>query len=325
VCTTIVESGVDIPSANTLVIDDSDRYGLAQLYQIRGRVGRSEVQAYAYLYYEPEKILTEDTKNRLRAIREFTALGSGYQIAMRDLEIRGVGNVLGAEQHGHMIQVGFEMYCELLDQAIDAAQQGKELSDDGPEPSVIDINVTALIPDKYVGHVDVKLNEYKRLANTSSEKALDVIEAEWQDRFGPVPDKTQTLLQLTRLRIQATDLTIPMVRSDDEYLRISVPYTLQQWMKLQQQMPPALGQKLRWVAGVRTNENSSATLLYRLNGMDGLKQLKLVTELFGALKPLITQLKAQLEVEAANNAKQALLPAATRSPSISEQRRAMMK
>jgi transcription-repair coupling factor (superfamily II helicase) len=282
--TTIVESGVDIPSANTLIIDDADRYGLAQLYQLRGRVGRSDVQAYAYLYYDAEKDLSDEAKRRLQAIRELTALGSGYHIAMRDMEIRGVGNILGAEQHGHMVQVGFEFYCELLNEAVEAAQAGEVVADEGPEPSVIDLNVTALIPEAYVGGQDVKLSEYRRLAAVHSERALELILAEWQDRFGPVPWQAAQLVELARLRVQATHLGIPLVRSDDSELRIQVPYSLKQWMSLQGDLPQGLGNKFRWVAPAKANDPKSLPLLqHRHNGNRPEALLKLVQQLFSAL------------------------------------------
>src|SRR3984957_13378951 len=122
VCTTIIESGLDIPNVNTIIINEADKLGLAQMYQLRGRVGRSDVQAYAYCLYKPEKVLSETAQNRLKAIREFTSLGSGYQIALRDMEIRGVGNILGAEQHGHMLAVGFDLYCKLLEESVSELQ-----------------------------------------------------------------------------------------------------------------------------------------------------------------------------------------------------------
>ena len=284
-CTTIIESGVDIPNANTLVIDDADRYGLAQLYQIRGRVGRSETQAYAYLYYSPEKQLTDDAKNRLRAIREFTALGSGYQIAMRDMEIRGVGNILGAEQHGHMIQVGFDMYCEMLDEAVEAAKKGEEPPEELAEPSVIDLNVTAFIPDKWVGDGDVKLNEYKHLAAITTENGLDMKLAEWKDRFGPVPAEAEELVRLARLRVQASELGIPLVRSDDEMMRISAPYTLQDWLAWQKKLPKKFA-KMRWVAAVRTSsETGLPTLQLKHMGlMSGQDMVEYLLDLFKRLK-----------------------------------------
>ena len=299
VATTIIESGVDIPNANTLIIDDADRYGLAQLYQIRGRVGRSDVQAYAYLYHDPDKLLTEDAKNRLRAIREFTALGSGYQIAMRDMEIRGVGNLLGAEQHGHMMQIGFEMYCELLNQAVEAAHKGERLEEQSQEPAVIDLNVTAFIPETYVGSRDVKLQEYRRLAAAKSETQLDLIVAEWQDRFGKVPAPAKQLVHLARLRVQSTELEIPLVRSDEEQLKISVSYGLKQWMSLQQILPTGMASKLRWVAPAKSNEGHSfATLHYKHMGASGERLLQFVTDLFRALLDLKKTGQIQEAVEA---------------------------
>ncbi|MDX2086108.1 MAG: transcription-repair coupling factor, partial [Candidatus Melainabacteria bacterium] len=284
-CTTIIENGVDIPTANTMVIDRADRFGLAQLYQLRGRVGRSDVQAYAYCYYDPERLLSEDAKNRLRAIREFTALGSGYHIALRDMEIRGVGNILGAEQHGHMMSVGFDMYCDMLQDEIEAAQEGREVEEKA-EASIIDLNVTAFIPTAWVGDADVKLTEYKRLANIDSERALDIIQAEWVDRFGAIPTETHQLVNLTRLRIQATDLGIPLVRADDTYLRISVPYGLQEWMKLQNQLSPKLGKPLRWVAPVRAKESSLPTLLLRHQAYSPNQMVQFLLALFKELKTL---------------------------------------
>jgi transcription-repair coupling factor (superfamily II helicase) len=288
-CTTIVESGVDIPNANTLIMDDANRYGLAQLYQIRGRVGRSDHQAYAYLYYPPDTQLTDDAKNRLRAIRELTALGSGYHIAMRDMEIRGVGNILGAEQHGHMIQVGFDLYCDMLNQAVEAVQAGKSpLLEEEKEPSIIDLNVTALIPEKWVGDRDVKLSEYKRLANINSLKGLELLLAEWRDRFGPVPEQAEQLVRLARLRVLATLLGIPLVRNDETSLRISVPYNLQAWMGLQAKLGHVTHvDKLRWMAAVRSSAGEGSgcpTLVLRHTALSPAGQVAFLLSLFEELR-----------------------------------------
>lgn len=286
-CTTIIESGLDIPSANTMIVDRADRFGLAQLYQIRGRVGRSNVQAYAYCYYDPERNLTEDARDRLRAIREFTSLGSGYQIALRDLEIRGVGNVLGSEQHGHMVAVGFDLYCQMLEESIHELQTGEVAEE--KEPAIIDINVTALIPDKWVGDRDVKLMEYKRLASVDSELAIEIIQAEWKDRFGEIPKETQMLMNLVRLRIMATELKIPQVRADDESLRITVPYTLQEWLYLQKQLPVDIGRKARWVPGVTSKQGSLPVLIVKLLGMTGEDQVDYLREMFTHLLKIINE------------------------------------
>lgn len=292
-CTTIIESGLDIPSVNTIIIDRADRFGLAQLYQIRGRVGRSDIQAYAYLYYDPEKEITQDAKERLRAIREFTTLGSGYQIALRDLEIRGVGNVLGSEQHGHMIAVGFDLYCQMLEEEIQEIQEGKPT--EVKEDSIIDLNVTALIPDKWVGNRDVKMMEYKRLADVDSELAIKIIRAEWNDRFGEIPPQTEQLLNLVRLRIKATELGFPLVRSDDDHIRISVPYSLQEWMYLQKKMPKDLGKKARWVPGVTSQQGSTPTLLVKHLGMEGSEQVDFLQEFFDGLSPLIKEAQEEFD------------------------------
>lgn len=286
-CTTIIESGLDIPSANTIILDRSDRFGLAQLYQIRGRVGRSNVQAYAYCYYDPERNLTEDARDRLRAIREFTSLGSGYQIALRDLEIRGVGNVLGSEQHGHMVAVGFDLYCQMLEESIQELQTGTVQEE--KEPAIIDINVTALIPDAWVGDRDVKLMEYKRLGSVDSELAIDIIQAEWKDRFGEIPKETLMLVNLVRLRILATELKIPQVRADDEALRLSIPFTLQEWLFLQKQLPADLGKKARWVPGVTSKQGSLPVLLVKHLGMDGEDQVEYLTQLFTHLLKIVNK------------------------------------
>jgi transcription-repair coupling factor (superfamily II helicase) len=291
VCTTIIESGVDIPNVNTIVIDRADRFGLAQLYQIRGRVGRGPIQAYAYCYYEPEKQLTDDAKTRLKAIREFTTLGSGYQIALRDLEIRGVGNILGSEQHGHMISVGFDLYTQMLEESI---EEVKGITIETKESSIIDLNVTALIPDKWVGSKDVKLHEYKRLAGVETERQLDIIQSEWRDRFGDIPKQTEQLVKLAQLRIMATDLGIPLVRGDDESIRISVPFGLQEWMRYQAQLPDAIGKKARWIPGVSAKQGSQATLTVKSLTMSGADQVDYLLSLFRGLRTIRAKLMAKV-------------------------------
>lgn len=292
-CTTIIESGLDIPNANTMIMDRSDRFGLAQLYQIRGRVGRSDIQAYAYCYYEPDKVLTQDAQERLRAIREFTQLGSGYQIALRDMEIRGVGNVLGAEQHGHMVAVGFDLYCQMLEENIQALQ-GKLV--EHQQDSVVDLNVSAFIPDDWIDDKNLKLTEYKRLADIRSLRALDIIQNEWQDRFGDIPETSQTLIRLVKLRILATELAIPMIRENDEEMRFSVSYGLQEWMALQAIMPPELGRIARWLPPATAKEGSSCVLAIRQLNLHSFNKLDFVEQ-------FLTHLGKALQVKQAAVAK----------------------
>ncbi len=277
ICTTIIESGLDVPNVNTIIVDEANRFGLAQLYQIRGRVGRSNTQAYAYCYYDPDKILSTDAKDRLRSIREFTTLGSGYQIALRDLEIRGVGNILGSEQHGHMVSIGFDLYCEMLEDSIEELQ-GNAVEKN--EQAVIDLNITAFIPEDWVGDLDVKLTEYKRLADVESDLQLKLIQEEWRDRFGDVPAETLQLVKLVKLRLMGTELGFTMVRSDDQHLRVSVPYTLQEWMFLQNKMPAELGKKARWIPAVTSSQGSLPCLLIKHLTMDGEDQVEYLMDLF---------------------------------------------
>lgn len=197
VTTTIIETGLDIPNVNTLIVNDADRLGLSQLYQLRGRVGRSNRIAYAYFTYQKDKVLTEVAEKRLQAIKEFTELGSGFKIAMRDLSIRGAGNLLGAEQHGFMNSVGFEMYSEMLSQAVRDIR-GEKLKET-VEPS-IDLAVEAYLPDSYIPDTAQKISIYKKFKYVTSLTSADDLEEELEDRFGDLPDSVRNLLDVTRLK-----------------------------------------------------------------------------------------------------------------------------
>lgn len=199
-CTTIIETGMDIPNVNTLIVYDADQMGLAQLYQLRGRVGRTNRVAYAYFTHRKDKILSEDAEKRLQAIKEFTELGSGIKIAMRDLEIRGAGNILGPEQHGFITSVGFEMYCRLLEESIKELKG--EVEQTPPEP-VLDLDVDAYIPDEYVSDPNQKVELYKRIIEAVSLEDCDDLEEEIQDRFGDLPAPVRNLLQVARAKLLA--------------------------------------------------------------------------------------------------------------------------
>lgn len=210
-CTTIIENGLDIPNVNTIIVDNADRMGLAQLYQLRGRVGRSNRQAYAYLLYRPNKQLTEEAQQRLMAIREFTALGSGYQVAMRDLEIRGAGNLLGAEQSGAMISVGFDLYCELLSQAV-AEIKGEEPADVTLPP--VDLPVTAHIPGEYIPNEAERIFFYKKMSGVRSRQDIEDLLAELEDRYGDPPRSVWNALEVLRLRLRAKEAGIAAIRGE---------------------------------------------------------------------------------------------------------------
>ena len=194
-CTTIIETGIDVPSANTIIIDRADKFGLAQLHQLRGRVGRSHHQAYAYLLTPPPKAITADARKRLEAISEAHDLGAGFTLASHDLEIRGAGELLGEEQSGNMNSIGFSLYMELLEEAVQAIKEGKEPDLDKPLKQGADINlrIPALITNDYVHDVHIRLITYKRIANAKNDDDLDELRVELVDRFGSLPESTQNL------------------------------------------------------------------------------------------------------------------------------------
>lgn len=200
VCTTILESGIDIPNANTIIVENADRLGLAQLYQIRGRVGRSNKQAYAYITYRRDKVLSEVADKRLKAIKEFTEFGSGFKIAMRDLEIRGAGSLMGEIQHGHMEQVGYDMYCKLLEKVV------KEIKGEEPVEEIdvqIDLDVSSYISDEYIENSSQKIEVYQNIALCKNEEDIENTTDEIIDRYGPMPDEIENLLDIVRIRIFA--------------------------------------------------------------------------------------------------------------------------
>jgi transcription-repair coupling factor (superfamily II helicase) len=228
VCTSIIESGIDIPQANTLIVEHADTFGLAQLYQIRGRVGRSNERAYAYLLYDSSEALTGEAAQRLAALSDYTELGAGFKIAMRDLEIRGAGNLLGDEQSGHVAALGFELYLQMLDEAVRAdprsrviarrrdddgtgapaaeplaaAAQAGDGDDEGGEPVRLDVNVDAYVPAEYIGYEQAKIEVHRRVVSAAEVADVEQLREELEDRFGPVPEPLENLLALQRARIK---------------------------------------------------------------------------------------------------------------------------
>jgi transcription-repair coupling factor (superfamily II helicase) len=201
VSTTIIESGLDIPQANTLIVERADRLGLAQLYQIRGRVGRSAERAYAYLLYPAAEALSGDAAARLATLSDYTELGSGFKIAMRDLEIRGAGNLLGAEQSGHVAAVGFELYMQLLEEAVQAGQPAAAGAETW-EPVRLDVLVDAYVPAQYIPYEVAKIDVHRRIAAAREPADLGAIVEELEDRFGPVPQPVENLVRLQEARIK---------------------------------------------------------------------------------------------------------------------------
>ncbi len=216
VSTTIIETGLDIPNVNTMIIHDADNMGLSQLYQLRGRVGRSNRTAYAFLMYRRDKLLREVAEKRLAAIREFTDLGSGFKIAMRDLEIRGAGNLLGARQHGHMQAVGYDLYCKMLNEAVKnlkGIRTGEDFN------TTVDLDVDAFIPPSYIVNEFQKLDIYKRIAGIENQTESDDMKEELLDRFGEIPKSVDNLLRIALIRVQAHKLYMSEIRGKNEEIR----------------------------------------------------------------------------------------------------------
>ncbi len=223
VCTTIIESGLDMPNVNTIIVEDADRMGLAQLYQLRGRVGRSNRLAYAYITYKKDKVVTEVAEKRLQAIREFTELGSGFKIAMRDMEIRGAGNLLGPEQHGHMESVGYDMYCRLLDEAV-RELKGEPLRKGVGEIS-IDINISAYIDDAYISVENRKIEMYKKIAAIRDHKDVLDIEDELIDRYGDIPTPVRNLVSIAYIKALAGSLGFSSVSEKNDSVMFQIGNT----------------------------------------------------------------------------------------------------
>ena len=240
VCTSIIESGLDIPNANTIIINRADQFGLAQLYQLRGRVGRSAARAYAYLLVEKYKTLTEDARRRLEAIQEASELGAGFRIAMQDLEIRGAGELLGARQHGHIVAVVFDLYTRLLAQAVQDARTGltkgdgrrpaghglqevgeaadsrRNLLEEPLAPTVqLDLNLPARIPDSYVPDAALRLQLYRRLAGLTTLEAIGELAQEFTDRFGPLPEAIENLLYIVRVKVLAINASVESIAQEE--------------------------------------------------------------------------------------------------------------
>ncbi len=275
--TTIIENGIDIPNANTMIIHGADKFGLAQLYQLRGRVGRSERQAYCYCLYKRSKELSKDATDRLKAIKEFTTLGSGYQIAMRDVEIRGVGNILGTKQHGHMVNVGFDTYCELLEETVKELQ-GEKI--DRTQPTIVDINVTAYIPDEWVGSSEQKMIEYKRLADVKSVTELDYIVDEWKDRFAKPPEPVENLIKLIRLRLGATEIKIGVIRETQDNIRIYTPYSQAEWNLVARTLPPNISRKLKFTIAPKTCTEGKSVLIVNTSYVNFDEIFNILNDLF---------------------------------------------
>ncbi|MEN6567324.1 MAG: transcription-repair coupling factor [Veillonellales bacterium] len=271
VCTSIIENGLDVPNANTIIIYDSDRFGLSQLYQMRGRVGRSHRMAFAYFTYRRDKVLTEVAEKRLQAIKEFAELGSGFKIAMRDLELRGAGNLLGAQQHGHIVSVGFEMYCRLLDEAVQELKTGK-IVEPAAEP-VLEFDVEAYLSGDYISDAMHKIEIYQRIAAIRSEQHIQELLDELIDRFGEPSEPVLNLLSVARIKNLARELGVRSIIQKTGVVEIlfgdQPNVTVENIMRLKKVFPtrililPGPPERLN----VRTTKISGKSLLKWLSGL----------------------------------------------------------
>ena len=280
-CTTIVESGLDIPRVNTILIEDAHRFGLAQLYQLRGRVGRSGIQAHAWLFYPGNASLSDAARQRLRAIQEFAQLGSGYQLAMRDMEIRGVGNLLGVEQSGQMEAIGFDLYMEMLQESL-ADIQGQDIP--AVDDTQVDLQVTAFIPADWITDADEKMGAYRSAAECQSQEALVEMAAGWADRYGALPGPVQSLLQLMELKLLAKRCGFARIRPEKPNIALETPMEEPAFRLLRQGLPKHLHGRLIYQAG----SGSTAKVLAR--GLGVLAMDKQLEE----LKSWLEQMAAQI-------------------------------
>lgn len=266
VCTTIIESGIDMPNVNTIIVEDSDRLGLAQLYQLRGRVGRSNRMAYAYLTYRKDKVLSETAEKRLKAIKEFTEFGSGFKIAMRDLQIRGAGNLLGPEQHGHMESVGYDMYLKLLDEAI------AELKGEPPKRAAVDTTVEFRVPahidSRYIPDEDQRIDMYKSIASVETEEEAMDVRDELIDRYGDIPEETENLIDIALIKNMAIALGLTSVKEKDDTVILSYSG--------QADIDPRLIMEItrKWHGRLLFSAGKEPYLSYRIKGMEKREMLR---------------------------------------------------
>lgn len=294
VSTTIVESGLDIPNTNTIIINDADRFGLAQLYQLRGRVGRSDRQAYCYCFYKQSKELNEEAIKRLKAIRDFTSLGSGYQIAMRDIEIRGVGNILGAKQHGHMVNVGFDTYCMLLEESIEEIKKEKDLSlkeKEKFEPCLVDIKTNAYIPDDWVGSYEQKMLEYKKLAEIKTLDELETVQAGFRDRFSKLPESVENLFKLIKIRLLGTNIHITQIQDTGNNIRIYTPYTMQEWNIIRNKTSINITKYFSWTKPQKSMDKVKGILLMKTDYLNFNEIFNILSDLFYHISKIVLEFK----------------------------------
>jgi transcription-repair coupling factor (superfamily II helicase) len=272
--TSIIESGIDIPTANTLIVEEAEEFGLSQLYQLRGRVGRERQKAYCYLFFSPSVPLTQDARARLEALREFTELGSGYRLAMRDMEIRGAGNLLGQQQHGHIAAVGLDLYSQLLQEEI-TRLKGEPPPTTARFPSM-DLTVHAFLPAEYMPSEELRILFYKKLVAADHPEALHTLQGELEDRFGALPSEATSLIEVSSLRIRARDLGIDGI--------VQKPSSLEIRFLQNTPLPPGrLVQLAHERTGLRFKPGPPFTLIIDRQVYESAGPISYLQQLFGTL------------------------------------------
>jgi transcription-repair coupling factor (superfamily II helicase) len=287
VCTTIIENGLDIPNVNTIIVDDSDRLGLSQLYQLRGRVGRSSRQAYAYLLYRYPDRMTQEAEERLHAIEEFSKLGSGFQIALRDLEIRGAGNILGGEQSGHMSAVGLDLYTQMLADAVKVLKGERAKGTEGMP--TVDLPLEAVIPGDYVPNENQRISLYRRLAGVDEPEQLKGMLHELKDRYGPLPEPLKNLIRLVQLKLGSLQVGVADISYNEGRITVTLADEFQLTPREQRVYhgvyTPTVRQARQGVRAVLPRvQFSSHQISFAYSRAEGGELFKKLTELLGRLR-----------------------------------------
>lgn len=277
ICTTIIETGLDIPNVNTIIINDADKMGLSQLYQLRGRVGRSSRMAYAYFMYDKDKSLSEVAEKRLKSIKEFTEFGSGFKIAMRDLEIRGAGNLLGAEQHGQMASIGYDLYVKYLDSAVKRLKG--QIKTEEPVETSIEIDVDGYIPDRYISNEEQKIEAYKRISVIESKAEMDELMDELTDRYGDIPKQVQNLIRISYIKAMARSHRILSVEQSGDRVKLGFGDILDMKREFIESLVGEYGPRVEF------DTTSSPSIKYKLES-------KSQTEVLKEIEAIVTKLSS---------------------------------
>ena len=281
ICTTIIESGLDIPKVNTIIIEDAHKFGLSQLYQLRGRVGRSGIQAYAWMFYPDIKKLNESAKQRLRAIKDFSELGSGYQLAMKDMEIRGVGNILGEKQSGNINTIGYDLYIEMLNEAISEinGQEIPEVND-----AQIDLPINAFIPATWISNREEKLEAYKAATDCSNSSDLIELSSDWSNRYGIIPKPVETLIKVMELKLLSRECGFYRIKLNKPNIVINTKMKDSAFKIIRSSLPSSIQNKFQY----QKSENEATIVVRGLGVTDTQNQLDQLVHWF---KIMVNEIK----------------------------------